>query len=119
MVSGVLRRHPQARTDHHHPDRVGRDALADHLLGLVRIGGDLRAGSPRSPPCWRPGAPGDCGPAAPTIEHAELDELTLDCDVLQVPESDQTLLVYSAAPGTPSASAPELLRVTGLEQFSS
>ncbi|ONI84813.1 hypothetical protein ALI22I_30465 [Saccharothrix sp. ALI-22-I] len=38
-------------------------------------------------------------------------------DVLLEPEADQTVLVYSAAPGTPEASALELLRVTGLERF--
>ena len=50
-------------------------------------------------------------------QHSELGPLTLDCDVLLVPEADQTVLVYSAEPGTSSASALELLRVTGLEQF--
>ncbi len=42
---------------------------------------------------------------------------TLDCDALEVPDCDQTVVVYSAAPGTPEAAALELLRVTGTEQF--
>lgn len=52
-----------------------------------------------------------------TVEHPSLGPLTLDCDFLMVPEDDQMVVVYSAAAGTSEASALELLRVTGLEQF--
>ena len=85
---------------------------------LARLIADLRAGSARFDDLWRAGRSGRLRAGSTTIEHPELGPLTLDCDVLLVPESDQTLLVYSAAPGTPSASALGLLRVTGLEQFS-
>jgi transcriptional regulator with XRE-family HTH domain len=85
---------------------------------LARLVADLRAGSARFDGLWRAGRSGRLRAGRTTIEHPDLGPLTLDCDVLLVPESDQTLLVYSAAPGTPSASALGLLRVTGLEQFS-
>ncbi|MGW4326355.1 hypothetical protein ACWEKR_10745 [Nocardia sp. NPDC004573] len=41
----------------------------------------------------------------------------MDCDTLLVPDIDQALVVYSATPGSREASALELLRVTGTEQF--
>jgi transcriptional regulator with XRE-family HTH domain len=43
--------------------------------------------------------------------------VVIDCDVLTVPGSDLRLVVYTAAPGSPDASALELLRVTGLQQL--
>jgi transcriptional regulator with XRE-family HTH domain len=84
------------------------------LAGLIA---DLRTGSPRFDSLWQAGLSGRLRSESVAITHPELGPLTLDCDVLQEPEADQTVLVYSAAPGTPTASALELLRVTGLEQF--
>lgn len=53
-----------------------------------------------------------------TIEHPELGSIELDCDVMLIPDVDQTVLVYSAAPGTRGAKALELLRVIGSQQLS-
>jgi transcriptional regulator with XRE-family HTH domain len=78
---------------------------------------DLRTGSARFGSLWQAGRSGRLRAGSTTIKHSELGPLTLDCDVLLVPEADQTVLVYSAEPGTSSASALELLRVAGLEQF--
>ena len=36
--------------------------------------------------------------------------ITLDCESLTVPDDDQTLVVYSAAPGGPDADKLELVR---------
>jgi transcriptional regulator with XRE-family HTH domain len=85
---------------------------------LARLITDLRTGSTRFDSLWRAGRSGRLHAGATTVHHSELGSLTLDCDVLLVPESDQTVLVYTAAPNTPTASALDLLRVTGLEQFS-
>jgi transcriptional regulator with XRE-family HTH domain len=84
---------------------------------LARLIADLRAGSARFDDLWQAGRSGRLRAGSTTIIHPELGRLTLDCDMLQEPETDQTVLVYSATPGTPEASALELLRVTGLEQF--
>jgi transcriptional regulator with XRE-family HTH domain len=84
---------------------------------LARLVADLRTGSTRFDSLWQTGRSGRLRAGSTTVDHPELGQLVLDCDVLQVPESDQTVLVYSAAPGTSSASALDLLRVTGLEQF--
>ncbi|MFI5607039.1 helix-turn-helix transcriptional regulator [Amycolatopsis sp. NPDC051903] len=84
---------------------------------LARLVADLRAGSPRFAALWQTGRSGRLRPGSTTIRHAELGPVTLDCDVLLEPETDQAVLVYSANPGTREAEALDLLRVTGLEQF--
>lgn len=43
--------------------------------------------------------------------------IVLDCDVLEVPDDDQRLIVYSAAPGTEDADKLDLLRVVGLQRI--
>ncbi|HEY2192018.1 MAG TPA: helix-turn-helix transcriptional regulator [Actinomycetospora sp.] len=47
---------------------------------------------------------------------AGIGRITLDCDALEVPDDDQTLIVYSAAPGSPDAEKLDLLRVVGLQK---
>jgi transcriptional regulator with XRE-family HTH domain len=84
---------------------------------LARLIADLRAGSARFEELWQAGRSGRLRAGSTTVTHPELGRLTLDCDNLVEPESEQTVLVYSATPGTPAASALELLRVTGLERF--
>ena len=85
--------------------------------GLARLVADLRTGSAAFDRHWRAARSGRLRSGTVTVEHARLGPLTLDCDVLLVPEADQSVLVYSAAPGTRTASALGLLRVTGLERF--
>lgn len=84
---------------------------------LARLVSDLRASNTRFDGLWQAGRSGRVRARSFTITHPQLGRLTLDCDVLLVPEADQSLLVYSAAAGTREASALELLRVTGLQQF--
>lgn len=50
-----------------------------------------------------------------TFEHKELGRLTLDCDTLHVPDADQSVVVYSAAPGTPEHDQLALLNVLGTQ----
>lgn len=40
--------------------------------------------------------------------------ITVDCDVLSVPESDLRIVVYTAAPGSEDAARLDLLRMTAL-----
>lgn len=84
---------------------------------LTQLITELRAGSAQFGELWQTGRSGRLRSRTATVAHAELGTLTLDCDVLHEPEADQTVIVYSATPATPTASALELLRVTGLEQF--
>ncbi|MET9213253.1 MULTISPECIES: helix-turn-helix transcriptional regulator [unclassified Nocardia] len=84
---------------------------------LTRLITELRTGSEYFDQLWRTGRSGSLHALTKTIIHPDLGTLTLDCDTMLVPDSGQTILIYSAAPGTPTASALELLRVTGLESF--
>ena len=64
-------------------------------------------------------------PAAPwlshtkTIDHPELGPITLDCESLTIPDSGQTVIVYSAEPGSEAADQLELLRVIGTQRIGS
>lgn len=51
------------------------------------------------------------------FDHPVIGRLTLDCDVLLLPDADQRLIVYSAEPGTPDADALDLLRVVGVQEL--
>ena len=55
--------------------------------------------------------------ATKTFAHPTVGRLTLDCDVLLLPDSDQRMIVYSAAAGTPAADALALLRVVGVQDL--
>lgn len=77
---------------------------------LARMIGELRRGSPRFDELWREGTSARWRTATKSINHPELGTIELDCDTLQVPDSDQTVLVYSAEPGTREAMALDSLR---------
>ena len=51
--------------------------------------------------------------ATKRITHPLVGELELDYEVLLIPERDQRLLLYTAAPGTPSHDKLQLLRIAG------
>jgi hypothetical protein len=52
------------------------------------------------------------------MRHAVVGEIELHCDVLLVPDRDQKVVLYTAAPGTPSYEALKLLRVVGVQDMS-
>ncbi|HZC26097.1 MAG TPA: helix-turn-helix transcriptional regulator, partial [Actinopolymorphaceae bacterium] len=49
------------------------------------------------------------------LHHPTVGDLTLECEVLDVAGHGQRLIVYSAAPGSPSAEALKLLSVVGTQ----
>ncbi len=53
------------------------------------------------------------------FDHPTVGRLTLDCDLLHLPDADQRLIVYSAAEGSPDADALALLRVVGVQALRS
>lgn len=85
---------------------------------LRRLVADLRAGSEEFARLWDQGGASTWRSHRKTVEHPQLGALTLDCDSLHVPDSDQVVVVYSAAPGTPEHDQLALLRVIGTERFS-
>ncbi|MGO4612617.1 helix-turn-helix transcriptional regulator [Nocardia sp. 2YAB30] len=48
-----------------------------------------------------------------TIQHPEIGDILLDCDVLIVPGADLRMVTYTAAAGSNDAGKLDLLRVTG------
>jgi transcriptional regulator with XRE-family HTH domain len=48
-----------------------------------------------------------------TVEHPEIGDIVLDCDVLVVPGADLRVVTYTAAAGSSDAGRLDLLRVTG------
>ncbi|GAA4713551.1 Helix-turn-helix domain-containing protein [Promicromonospora umidemergens] len=48
-----------------------------------------------------------------TVRHPEIGDVTLDCDVLLVPDADLRVVTYTAAEGSADAGRLDLLRVVG------
>lgn len=86
--------------------------------GVQRLLAELSARSPRFVELWAEGRSSQWRSQTKTIDHPELGPIVLDCDSLFVPVVDQTLIVYSAAPGTSAAEALRLLRVIGSQDLS-
>ncbi len=51
------------------------------------------------------------------LNHPDVGWLDLDCDALHDPERDQWVILYSAAPGTPTHRALQLLKVIGTRRL--
>ncbi|WP_426595060.1 helix-turn-helix transcriptional regulator [Cellulomonas sp. McL0617] len=83
--------------------------------GVRDLVSELRRGSPAFDELWRTGGPGAWRMTRKTIEHPSLGPITLDCDSLHVLDCDQTVIVYSAEPGSPEAESLALLRVLGTQ----
>jgi transcriptional regulator with XRE-family HTH domain len=86
--------------------------------GLARLLEELDRGSAEFRELWADTDAGGWRSHTKTVEHPTLGALTLECDTLHVPDVDQNLLVYSAAPGSPQAEALALLRVVGTQELS-
>lgn len=85
--------------------------------GLRRLLAALTAGSERFRRLWAEGRVAARRSSSKTVDHPEIGPITMDCDVLLLPDTDQRLIVYSAAPGTPAAEALALLRVIGTQEL--
>lgn len=126
-----------------HPDDVGRTPLggtdeakaeADGMLvamlrqaagrypddpGLTRLLSDLQAGSAEFRARWDEGPSRTWRTHTKTLVHPEVGDIVIECDTLHVPDADQALHVYSAAPGTAAAESLALLRVIGTQELTS
>lgn len=84
---------------------------------LARLVRELREQSEAFERLWQE------SPAAPwlshtkTIEHPDIGSITLDCESLTIPDSGQTVIVYSAEPGTRAHQQLDLLRVVGTQRM--
>ena len=59
------------------------------------------------------------GSTTKRLRHPVVGELTLECEVLSVAGHGQRLILYTAAPGSPSAEALRLLNVVGAQSWPS
>lgn len=109
-------------------DRLAVESVQDLRLaaarypddpGLQRLLADLRAGSPRFVELWDEGRVAARRVSRKAFVHPDVGPLTLDCDVLNLPDADQQLVVYSAAEGSDAAAALAVLRVVGLQTMGS
>ncbi len=85
---------------------------------LRRLLAELRAGSAEFARLWDERGAATWRHHRKTIEHPLVGTLTLDCDTLHVPDADQAVVVYSAAPGTPQHEKLALLGVIGTQDLS-
>ena len=111
--------------EHGGRERLDRSAVADARSALARYPDDevlrgmvdeLRRLSPRFADLWAERPVEDHRVDRKAYDVAGIGRITLDCDALEVPDDDQVLIVYSAAPGSPDAEKLDLLRVVGLQK---
>ncbi|RLV50182.1 XRE family transcriptional regulator [Nocardioides mangrovicus] len=83
--------------------------------GLTRLLATLRGRSERFESLWREAPAQVWTGRTKVVQHPDVGLLHLDCERLGIPESDQTLTVYSAEPGSEDADRLDLLRVLGTQ----
>ncbi len=80
------------------------------LRGLID---ELVSGSERFWSLWEAGRSSMRRSLTKTVAHPDLGTLELDCDTLLLPDTDQSMIVFSAEDGTCEAEALERLRPCG------
>ncbi|HYZ27865.1 MAG TPA: helix-turn-helix transcriptional regulator, partial [Thermoleophilaceae bacterium] len=95
-------------------DALGRYPADEQLATLIE---DLRTASARFAELWASHPVAQRRQSRKTFRHPQVGEITVDCDVLHVQDSDLRIIVYSAAPGSADAQALELLGAIGLQRF--
>ncbi|SCE69382.1 helix-turn-helix transcriptional regulator [Micromonospora mirobrigensis] len=102
---------PESHWDDAEVLRFARTSVADLRAAYGRYPADpaiaalvteLLGTSPRFAALWAQHEVGERRPTVKRVDHPELGPLEFECRVLHVPETDQRLIVYVAAPGTPS-----------------
>ncbi|WP_067969246.1 helix-turn-helix transcriptional regulator [Nocardiopsis trehalosi] len=84
---------------------------------LRELLGMLRDGSRWFADLWERNDVAAPRPARKRFQHPLVGALVLDCEILELPERGQRVVLHSAEPGTPSHEALRLLRVIGTEDF--
>jgi transcriptional regulator with XRE-family HTH domain len=81
--------------------------------GIAELVAEVSARSPLFARLWDAGEVGIRRSSRKRLVHPVVGPLDLHCDVLDVPERDQRVVLYTTAPGTPSHEALKALRETG------
>ncbi|WP_405753667.1 helix-turn-helix transcriptional regulator [Streptomyces sp. NBC_00144] len=119
LGSGTRARHtPESRHALEITQVAGLRATASRYPAdqrLRRLIAELRAGSERFAELWDSGAVDQHDAPHKTIDHPQVGELTLDCDLLSVSGSDLRIMIYTTEPDTPDAEKLALLAVLGTQ----
>ncbi|MBV9365447.1 MAG: helix-turn-helix domain-containing protein [Solirubrobacterales bacterium] len=95
-------------------EALARYPADSHLAALIS---DLRTRSHRFEELWNSHELRLGHAKEKRFNHPEVGALTLDCDDLVIQGSDLRLVVFTAAPGSSSARALQLLGAIGLQHF--
>jgi len=85
---------------------------------LAELIGELLAGSEAFRELWESHDVADEPTLVKTFRHPVVGPITVNCDVLDIADRDQRLVIYTAAPGSPSEEALRLLSVIGTQRMS-
>jgi transcriptional regulator with XRE-family HTH domain len=85
------------------------------LAALIR---ELREGSEHFRELWASHDVSDEPTMVKTFRHPLVGPITVDCDVLDIADRDQRVVIYTAVPGSPSEEALRLLSVIGTQRMS-
>jgi transcriptional regulator with XRE-family HTH domain len=122
FLPGATQRRYGATTD----QEFGAYAVGDLRAAAARYPGsprihalvaELRAGSAEFAALWDSHHVRSSRHATKLVHHPVVGELALNCDVLEVPDRDQHLVILTAEPGTPSDQAMQLLKVVGTQSM--
>jgi transcriptional regulator with XRE-family HTH domain len=93
---------------------VARYPADPELADLIR---DLTAGSAAFRDLWRSHDVSGEPTLVKTFQHPMVGPVTVACDVLDIADRDQHMVVYTAVPGSPSEEALRLLSVIGTQRM--
>ncbi|MBF4604154.1 helix-turn-helix domain-containing protein [Curtobacterium sp. VKM Ac-2884] len=117
--------HDGVEWDDEHQEEFSSDLAADLRQASGRYPADrdlselvarLRRDSPEFERRWDTGRIAEHRASRKQV-RTPVGPIEIDCDVLTVPGGDLRIVVYTAVPGTEDAAKLDLLRVTGLQQF--
>lgn len=95
-------------------DVASRYPADRELAGMITA---LRRSSPEFAHLWELSTVAHYGNERKTVDHPEVGELELDCDVLSVHGANLRIIVFTAAPGSEAADKLQLLTVLGTEDM--
>ncbi|MFF4256816.1 helix-turn-helix transcriptional regulator [Streptomyces sp. NPDC001663] len=78
---------------------------------------ELRAGSEEFARLWAAHDVTAVPTLCKTFDHPLVGPVTVNCDVLDIADRDQRVVIYTAAPGSPSEEALRLLSVVGTQRM--
>jgi len=108
---------------HGGPDTFERALVADLRRTAVTLSGDMhfqafiaqiKEQSPRFAALWSEGRAAAHQSMVKTVHNPLVGDITLDCDVVTVPDTDIKLVVYSTTESGPDADKLDFLRVSAL-----